>query len=174
METEYLALNKKKTTQYLVAALLFTIAGALMIVTPQYFTHSTDLRLTKIIGYCCFVFFGLGVALFAIKIFNKKPGLILNKDGITDQTSAIGIGLIQWSDIKNIYLEKVSEHPFIMIEVKNPQQYLQKQKNPIARRAMEINMQLYKTPLHINISLLNINAADLLDKVQTHFKNQAL
>lgn len=171
MDTEYLPLSKKKSIPYFLGSLLFSILGALMILTPQYFTHSTDITFTKVIGYGCLVFFGLGVALFAIKIFNKKPGLILNKDGITDQTSAIGIGIIQWTDIKSIYLEKVSEQSFIMIEVKNPQQYLQKQKNPIARRAMEINMQLYKTPLHINVSLLTINATDLLDKMLAHFKN---
>ena len=168
MQETHIALNKKKTVQYLIVSLLFTIVGAMMIVAPQYFTHSEDTRLTKVIGYVCFILFGLGATLFAIKVFNKKPGLILNEDGIVDQTSAVANGLIQWVDIKNVYAEIVSDHPFIMIDVKNPQKYLEKQKNPIARRAMDINMQLYKTPLHINLSLLNTSAEALLQSIQKY------
>ncbi|TXH20526.1 MAG: hypothetical protein E6Q95_05520 [Chitinophagaceae bacterium] len=170
MQETHIALNKKKTVQYLIGSLLFAIVGMLMIAAPQYFTHSEDTRLTKIIGYCCFVLFGLGTVLFGIKVFNKKPGLILNEDGIVDQTSAVSNGLIQWTDIKNVYAETVSDHPFIMIDVKNPQKYLEKQKNPIARRAMEINMQLYKTPIHINVNLLNTNAETLLQSIQKYTK----
>ena len=42
METEYLALNKKKTTQYLVAALLFMI-----------FVHKNMIQNTTYLCYLC-------------------------------------------------------------------------------------------------------------------------
>lgn len=83
----------------------------------------------RFLGIAGIVFFGLAGIYGIIKLFDKKAGLIIDSSGITDNTSAVSIGLIEWSDILGIRTEQIMSTKFLLIDVENPKKYLDKAKN---------------------------------------------
>ena len=56
----------------------------------------------KGIGILAILFFG-GTGIYGFnKIFDKKAGLIIDANGITDHSNASSVGLIEWNDISEI------------------------------------------------------------------------
>ena len=104
------------------------------------------------------------------KLSDKKPGLIIDKNGITDNSNASSIGLIEWSDISEIKTSQVMSTKFIMIEVINPEKYIEKAKNGMKAKLMRANMKMYGTPLSITSNTLNYNFEELEKLIETEFR----
>ena len=59
------------------------------------------------------------------EIFNNKPVLIVNKNGIHEETSRNSVGMIKWRDIKNINIIPYMDNTyFIGIVLKEPEKYI--------------------------------------------------
>lgn len=170
IQTTTIAVNKTKTLRNLVMAVLLLLLGILFVLKPFLFIRSDDPGVIKIIGYICTALSGIGIIVFVQKLRDKKEVLVIDEDGVLDHSSGIAAGRIWWKDVKNIRVEQVAGQPFIMLEVKNPQVYLQQQLNPVKKRAMELNFQLYKTPVGISAQFLNIGSEQLLPLLEAAFK----
>lgn len=170
MQTITIPVNKKRTIRYLIGAILFVLLGILFVVKPFLFIKSNDPFMIRLIGYICTTFFGIGIIVFIQKLRNKKEGLIIDADGITDNSSGISAGRILWRDVKNIRVEQVAGQPIIMLDVKDPLSYLQQQQNPVKKRAMELTHQLYKTPVAVSAQFLSTRAEQLLPLLENAFK----
>ncbi len=171
MSRTTIALSKTKLIKNTLFTLLFFIAGLLFIIRPFWFIRSTDSSIIVIIGYILLILAGLGLLVYLVKLFDRKPGLIIDAEGITDNSSGVAAGKILWSDIKKISVERVSGQQFIMVEVKNPQLYIKAQKNPLKKSMMTLNHSLYKTPIHITAIGMNVKFEDLYKAVETGFQN---
>ncbi|MFD2918453.1 STM3941 family protein [Terrimonas rubra] len=166
-----IALSKTKLIRNTLFTLLFFIAGLLFIIKPFWFIRSDDSLIIVIIGYILLVLAGLGLLVYLIKLSDKKPALIIDEEGITDNSSGVAAGKILWSDIKKISVEWVSGQQLIMVEVKNPQLYIKAQKNPLKKSMMTLNYSLYKTPIHITTIGMNVKFEDLYKAVENGFQN---
>jgi hypothetical protein len=114
----------------------------------------------KLVGIVSIVFFG-AVGLFVIrKFFDKKAGLIIDQNGLTDQSSGVSVGLIPWSDIVEIETAQVMSTRFLLINVRDAEQYLAKASG-IKRRMLAANMKMYGTPLSISSNSLKCNFTEL-------------
>ncbi|AHF15993.1 hypothetical protein NIASO_14180 [Niabella soli DSM 19437] len=163
--------DKKKTTRNFAASMLIVLLGLLFIIKPFWFIRSDDPAMIRTIGYLCIAFFGV-ISIFLTKtLLNKKEGLLLSEEGIIDQSSGIAAGKVLWKDIKSIRTELVAAQPFLMLEVTNPLEYIQNQINPLKKRAMELNYQLYKTPIGISGKFLHIEFEKLRELVLAGFEN---
>lgn len=108
----------------------------------------------RIMGVLGIVLFGAAGVFGIKKLFDKKVGLIIDENGITDNSSALSIGLIEWKDINGIELTQVNSIKFLRIGFKNPEKYISKAKNGIKAKLMKINMNMYGSPIYIPIPLL--------------------
>jgi len=133
IQTRTISVDKKKVRLQLAGSLLFVLLGVLFVVKPFLFIRSDDPTVIRIIGYICTAFFGIGVILFVQKLRDKKEGLVIDGEGVTDNSSGIAAGRVLWRDVKSIRVEQVAGQPFIMLEVKDPLSYLQQQKNPVKK-----------------------------------------
>lgn len=102
-------------------------------------------------GLFCVFFCGIISVLIFIKLFDSKPGLIINEKGIIDNSSGLSAGLVLWFDIENLIVVKVNNQKFIMVILRNPQYYLNKITNRMKRKGMEIN---YNCTEHQSVFLL--------------------
>lgn len=93
-------------------------------------------------------------------MFDKTSGLIIDENGIFDNTHAISVGLIKWADITGIRTEQIASTKFILIYTTNPEFYLNKATG-FTRKLMEANNNMYGTPLSLTSTLLNCNFDDL-------------
>lgn len=100
--------------------------------------------------------------------------MVINKQGVTDNSSALSIGFIPWADVQEIKILKLMSERFLLFILNNPQDYLKKVKNPIRRNTMKINQKLYGSPFSISSNLLQITfneLKELLQKKRNEYKS---
>lgn len=171
-----ISLSKNKLFLGIGGSILFVILGIWL------FTNSTEFQNNSIrlmrnpmaiksVGIVGMLFFG-ATGIYGIrKLFDKKVGLIIDEYGITDNSNASSIGLIEWNDISEIKTEQVMSTKFLLIEVKNPEKYIGKAKSGMKARLMKTNMKMYGTPLSITSNTLKYNFNELEKLIQTEFEN---
>ena len=163
IQEEQIIIPLGKTKLYLLVfgALAFFALGALFVTyanemhlhfqnNPGWKLIFRDPRIFIVIGVVAMAFFGLCAVISFNKLFDNKPGLIINSEGITDNASGVAAGLIPWSDIEEIKTIEIEHQKIMMLIVKNPEDYLDRVENPFKRKMMELNHQRYGSPVAIS------------------------
>jgi hypothetical protein len=78
--------------------------------------------MTQAIGADCVLFFGWWVLYAARKLFDPAPGLVVDDEGLVDNSSALAAGRMPWADIADIRMVKVQRQRFLAIELHDPRQ----------------------------------------------------
>lgn len=169
-------LSKAKTFLSLLGALLFVVAGVFFMLTPATFatTARPSTLLIQIIGLASVLFFGLCLVFIVKSLFDTKPGLILDEYGITDNSSASSIGLIEWKDIAGIETIQIASTKLLMIYTHQPEKYIQRAKNGLMRTVMQTNYKSYGSPISIASTALNIKFRDLETLINTELEKRKL
>jgi len=155
-------LSKSKIFLMVVGSIVFVVLGILITISPDtfisaHFRNPNEIRLGGIAGIIFFgaaVFYGIG------KLLDKTPGLIVDDNGITDNTNASSVGLINWVDITEIKTQQIKSTKFILIFTSNPEKYLEKV-HGFKRKLMQANMKMYGTPLSIISNTLKLSYTDM-------------
>jgi hypothetical protein len=169
-------LSKKKMAMTLMGAIAFVGIGFWFVIKPPkidnlFFGNPTILF---IVGLSSIVFFGLIAFTIFRKLSDNKPGFIINRDGIIDNSSGISAGPVLWTDIEIIRVTQVMNQKFILIILKNPQDYIDRVKNPLKRKGMEVNYKNYGSPINISANALQTNFDELyklLQEKMEHYKS---
>ena len=169
-------LSKNKLLLGIGGSILFIILGIWLLLNADSFQeHSfTLLRnplIVKGIGILGILFFGATGIFGFKKMFDKKVGLTIDSNGITDNSNASSVGLIEWSDITNIITKQVMSTKFLLINVNDPEKYIRKAKSGMKAKLMRSNMKMYGTPLSITSSTLKYDFKKLEKLMQTEFKS---
>lgn len=148
MEEKKIKFSKRKLIFLLLTGIGFVIISLLFMLYPERFISFIffNERVIKNIGYIGLPFFGLVSILLTKKLFDNKPGLIINKKGIIDNSNSSSIGLIKWSDITKISQKEVVSTKFLLVEIRNPQEYIEKA-NQIKKLLLKQNLNTYGTPI---------------------------
>ncbi|UUV22575.1 STM3941 family protein [Paenimyroides aestuarii] len=149
-------LSKTKMTRTFIGSIIFVILGVWFLVNPPELNNPIlgNSVVIYVIGLLSIVFFGfIGIMIFR-KLFDKKAGLIINQDGIIDNTSGLSIGFIPWSEIQEISSTQVMNQKFISIVLKNPEAFMEKISNPIQKNAMKMNYKTSDSPISISSNAL--------------------
>lgn len=157
-------MSKSKLTRLMLAALVFVILGVLFILRPETFKNpflGNSIVIVEAVGIAAVVFFGICL-LFMIKRYgDKRPALIINESGITDHSSAIPAGFIPWSHIQDIVEIEIYKNRLLLIKVKDPSLYINRQTAFLKRKAVEVNYKTYGTPISIGSQAIQYNFDDL-------------
>ncbi|MGV8993883.1 MAG: STM3941 family protein [Flavobacterium sp.] len=148
MEEIKIDLSKRKLVLLLSAGIGFVFISCWFIVNPSSFVNFSTRNeifvfITGILGV---VIFGVASVFLFIKLFGNKSGLVINKQGIIDNTNSSSVGLISWSEITKIYKKKVISTEILIIEIKNPEEYIQKA-NGLKKLGLRQNLKSYGTPI---------------------------
>lgn len=161
-------LSKMKMMMLFIGAVLFVVLGLILIIyEPESINHSNRYAWIMkpfprfLAGFVCVVFFGLAAITMLFRLFNKKPGLIINEKGINDNSSALALGFIPWKDIREVKIVTVNQNKFILIIVRNPIDYLNKTTQWLKFRGLKLNFRYYETPICISANSLQIKFDEL-------------
>ncbi|MEQ1732099.1 MAG: STM3941 family protein [Bacteroidia bacterium] len=157
-------LSKKKLLQMLIGSLAFVALGLWLVFNPPTngrYAHANPI-FAFVIGAISILFFAPAFIFIAKKLYENKPGLIIDNIGITDNSHGVSAGLIVWSDIEKIYEVQINKQKIIIIEVKNPQEYIDKQLSYLKRKLMLFGINMYGTPLSITSNTLQIKHDELV------------
>jgi hypothetical protein len=165
-------LSKSKLTLMFLGAIIFVGIGFWFVTYPPEIKNSFFWNSIKlfIVGYTSILFFGtVGFFIFK-KLRDRSPGLIISDQGIVDNSSGISAGFIPWTDILEINETKVINQTFINLIVKNPQDYIDRQKSVFRRKAMQLNYNSYGTVIGISANGLKSNYSELKAMLENKFE----
>lgn len=117
----------------------------------------TFVRVIAVVGA---FFFGLCGIFGAVKMFDRKPGMIIDYQGIVDNSSMVSAGRVPWEDILGFRVTSTAGQRFLTIDLADPQRYASRG-NFLQRRLNASNVKLVGSPLNISSNTLKID----LDKL---------
>jgi hypothetical protein len=122
-------------------------------------------ELAAIAGGTFFAACGLA-ALF--KLFDSAPGLIIDAEGIVDNSSGVSAGRIPWKDIRGFHVTTIRSQRFLTVEVHDAQKYIRRA-NGLKRLLVSMNAKYFGGPVQISTNALRIS----FDRLQS-LANEAL
>ncbi|MFD0710818.1 STM3941 family protein [Paenibacillus sp. GCM10027626] len=138
--------NVKKMVGLTIAALIFVVLGIIFVAVAL--TEQESAGALMAIGIISILFFGACLLYFMYRLINKKPSLVIDEEGLTDNSSYIGGGRLLWTDIKEIKLYMFMGQQFIGIELNDNQSYLDRQSG-LKKMLMGLNRSMVKAPVNI-------------------------
>jgi len=159
MYEQKIPLSKLKMSLLMLGCAAFVFLGIYILINGDQMQsrRATNPWLMKVIAGISIAFFGLILVFLVKKISDKKDGLLISSKGIWDNSGPLSVGWIVWEDIKHIRVEKVMSSKFILIEVHNPQKYLNKATSKFKARVMVANYKKYGAPISISSNGLRWN-----------------
>jgi hypothetical protein len=138
----------------LMSALGFVVAGVFLVARGR----SAEVW----VGWMCIAFFGAGIPLFARQLFDARPRVVLDEDGVFDRT--LGVGTIPWSDIEGAYIKIIHDNPFVCLRLRDADRWTRRL-TPTQQRTVSANVKLGFQPLNINLLGTSVDPALVLDIV---------
>jgi hypothetical protein len=172
-----IALSKNKLVLMLLGCIAFVAIGIWFVVKQPV----SDLPVlgnpvvVLIVGIASIGLFGLIGVLLIKKLGDNTPGLIISNKGITDNTSAMSAGFIPWGDIIEMKEITVVNQTFINVVVKNPQDYIDRQKSAFKRKSLQMNYKSSGCVIGLTSNGLKCNykeLKELLDNKFSEFKSK--
>jgi hypothetical protein len=112
----------------------------------------------------------VGCTAFVIRrLVDKRPGLVLNSDGMTDHSSYVAGGFIPWSDIAGFGMYQVKRTRVLTILLRDTEHYISRG-GPIKRALNRANTRLVGSPLSISSSTLKIKFDDLRELLESYHR----
>jgi hypothetical protein len=166
-------LSRTKILLLTLASLAFVALGFwLFSLSPEFIATEFPYRNAMFIhgiGLVSILFFGL-TAIFAFKkLFDKRPGLVLNSSGIVDNTSAIAAGFIPWMDISGAEIHEIRRQKLLIIKLKEPQRYIERGSN-LRQTLNKANYKMCGSPVAITSNGLKVGFAELLSIFNEYHK----
>lgn len=154
--------NKKKLIFLFFMSFVLAFFSFWYILYPSDFVNIITRRkeLIFIAGVIGSVIFGVSSIWIFFRLFDNKPGLIINEQGIIDNTNTGSIGLIKWDDIIEVRHKRIMSNSLMLIVVKDPQKYLQKV-SVFKRLSLKQNINNYGTPIALTSVSLDCNFDEL-------------
>ena len=159
-------LNKTKLLFGIIGSALLMLLGFWMFIQAEEIARTSVFFFfqspffNRIISGLAILIFGW-VVIYGIKKMNTKSiGLIIDNDGIRDNSGILSVGLIKWNDITEIKTATYGSSRFLLIFVKEPNQFLENVKG-FKRKMMQGNMNTYGTPVSISPNALKCNFNEL-------------
>ena len=113
------------------------------------------------VGLAGVIFFG-GCGLYGLaKLFDKKPGLVLNSSGLVDNASAVAAGFIPWSEVTGAGVYEVQKQKMLVVGLRDPQKYVDRG-SALRRSLNRANSRMVGSPVAIPSVALKIDFAELV------------
>lgn len=111
-------------------------------------------------GYVGLTFFGFAGLYIFYKLFDSKPGLIIDKDGIYDNSSAAAGHLIKWEIITGLRVGQVMSTKFMLIDIENHEEFMERASG-IKKKLMWGTYKMYCAPTSISSAALSCDFDEL-------------
>ena len=166
MQSTKIPLSKSKVLFLLVISIIFLVMGYWL-----YGMDAAEIESRRRYNSPAFVH-GIGIAAFIMgtfgcivavrKLFDTTPGLVLDENGLTDNSSAFSAGFIPWNEIAGIEVRQVQRQRILYILLADPEAYIAKF-SPLKQKLMRLNMRMAPSPVAVISNSLSVSFDELLD-----------
>ncbi|MBL8170301.1 MAG: hypothetical protein JNJ50_19235 [Acidobacteria bacterium] len=156
---------KKRLIRNMLVSVAFVAIGIWMLAFPAEEIGLDD----TLAAYIGIPFFGFCGLFFLSRLLWPKPAVVVDEAGLLDNASACGVGLIPWTEIRDVRIASFMNQPFLAVYVADPEKYLRRA-NPLKRAIMRANQSWVGTVSNIPLSALSISADELHSVVRKHLR----
>lgn len=168
-------LNKKRFIVLAVIASLFVVAGIWLVTnTPTTSIVTSNPKFIKFVGVVSAAVFGFVLVWTLRKVFDDRPAMIITDEAVIDNSSGVSAGEVLWKDITAVKVVKVYHQKFLMLIVRNPQEYIDRQTKSMKKRAMDLNFKTYGSPISIASSNLDYKFEALKSELERRVEKRRL
>jgi len=171
-EQVVIPLSKRKIILVLIGAAVLVAVGVWLVsLEPAEIRSYQGSRSPQVVygvAYVCIGFFGLGGVYGILKLFDSKPGLIVDADGIWDNASAAAAGRIHWGEITGFDQFQMKRTRILIVRVRNPGKYVRRG-NVLKRALNRMNMNMAGSPIAISAASLEMEYDELVELCTSRF-----
>jgi hypothetical protein len=161
-------LSKTKVSLLLLGSLAFVASGFWFVTNPPP-TFLPPMAL-KLVGVLTVLFFSLTGVVAIRKMLDTEPGIVIDEEGIKDNSSGLAAGLIPWRDIKDLSVLEIGRQKMIMIHVTSPQKYIDRQPSFIQKKVAQLNLNNYGSPISLSANTLKCSFDELFNILKTNME----
>lgn len=152
-------LHKGKLLRWFLMSGLFMVLGLWLAQKASSFEGSTAAR-AWFVAISCMLFAGAGMVVLGSKLFDKRPGLVLNDEGIHRLGVFAFQPVIPWKRITHCSITNVKGTKILLVHVDNVEEVLARM-NPVSRAMQRLVLGQYGTPHSLTSNTLECDLADL-------------
>lgn len=151
---------------------LFALTIPFIVIGVWVITRVESSMTDKIMGWFGVIFFGLGIPIGFFHLFDRRPQIIINENGIWDRTT--NQDEIKWEQIKDAYPLNIYGQKFISLKIDKSFKFRKKQYKWALRLTKEVGGQ----ELNLHLGQVSINSNKLLsfihEMIRTDKENRKL
>jgi hypothetical protein len=154
-------LSKVKLTMLIAASFAFVAIGLwILIFQPKSIIFRNQL-FNSIMSVLAILFFGSAAIVLLLKLRDDNPGITIDRTGIHVNAGSVSFGLIKWDDIEDVKAILYNNKDLMLILVKNPEYYIERQNSFFNRKLMKISWKYLATPITISSNSLKCSFEQL-------------
>jgi hypothetical protein len=162
-DTIIISSNKGKILKLFVGSIVFIALSYWIWNKADFQTHFEPLEM-KIVAIAGAIFFGIAAIFSFYKLFDRNAGLVIDVEGIHDNSSAIGSRIIKWNNITGLSIEQIQKTKLLILSVNNAEELISAE-SKFKRWLMSANYKKYGTPIVISSTSLNITFDELVKTI---------
>ncbi len=153
--------------------LLTLLAAALVAVSTWVLSRAGEFGLFfGVVGVVGLAFFGACGIYALIRLARPRPAVVINRQGILDNASAVSVGFLEWSEIEELQEYRYGNQVFLGIFPRDLDALLARQ--PAWKRVfIRANLRLGTAPVNIPQGILPMQVSQLLREIDARFRRQA-
>jgi hypothetical protein len=161
-------LSKGKVALLLLGAVAF-VAGSIWIWSIADGQTRYNPFYMKAVAIAGVSFFGVCAIYGCFKVFDTRPGSVIDKQGIVDNSSAVAAGRILWDDVVALNVSEIAGQRFITIVVVEPERFVQRG-SFLSSMLNAANTKMTGSPINISSSSLCMKLDELVEALTTAFE----
>lgn len=151
--------SNKKMVLIAIGSFIFIAVGAFIIISSSASLHG---RLVG--GYLGVFFFGFCLVYAVFRLVNPLPSLVISDGGLFDNASAVGAGMLHWSEISEVKIYSFISQRYLGIVPKDLKSVLKRQ-GILKRWTMRLNQGLVGAPFNIPEFMLPVKLEEILEAI---------
>ena len=163
--------SKKKSLMLLIGSMAFVVLGFWLLIEADNLTggRARSPIFTRGIGIASILFFGLGIFIGIKRLVKSEITLIIDSIGLNVNPKKSLTEFIKWNDINGFEEIKIQSSRIVIIGVKNPEYWLEKETSGFRRKLMQFNISNYSSPFNIAASGLDISSEKLIETLNNYY-----
>ena len=164
--------SRKKSILILIGSIIFVVGGILFVANPERFLtlRMQNPYIIIIVGIASVLFFGLGIFVGIKRVIKSEIALIIDNKGLNVNPKKSLTEFIEWENILGFQEIKIQSQRILIIVVKNPEKWIEKETNTFRKKLMRFNQNNYNSPFNIAAAGLDISYTELNEKLNKYFK----
>ena len=154
----------------LLAGIGMTGLCVLLTTIPQGAT-SKPAWLVHLVGWTGTVFFGACLLVGVVRLFRRRPALVIDRQGFVDLSSLGSVGRVTWLEVRGFRLTRIKTTRFVVVDVVDPRHFIDRG-NFLLRLVRSGNMRVVGSPLAFSSATLDIGFDELVSTLE-RFHGQA-